>query len=208
MFARSSTIQAQLSSMDAGIAYMRDDVMSELSDIPGWVGMSLLVDRSSGRCIVTTAWETEQALHDSSSRVRSIRDRAAQMFGSDGSTLVEEWEIAALHRNHHASEGSCVRAAWVRNAPERLDAAIELYKSAALPGMEELDGFCSASLMVDRSSGRGVSCVTFDNAEAMARNADRSADMRASIAGRTGSEVTEVREFELALAHLRVPELV
>ncbi|MEV6100138.1 hypothetical protein [Nocardia sp. NPDC051981] len=207
MFARSSTIQAQLSSIDAGIAYMRDEVMSELADMPGWVGLSLMVDRRSGRCIATTAWETEDAMRDSQGRVRAIRDRAAEMFGGGG-PLVEEWEIAVLHRDHLAQEGACVRAIWTRTTPDRLDSAINVYRSAALPGMEGLEGFCSASLMVNRTTGTAVSSASFDSAEAMARNSMEAADLRASTTQQAGVEVTDVGEFELALAHLRVPELV
>jgi hypothetical protein len=56
VFARTTTIQAQQSSIDAGIAYVRDEVMSALQDMDGYVGLSLLVDRESGQCIATSAW--------------------------------------------------------------------------------------------------------------------------------------------------------
>ncbi|MGV9611844.1 hypothetical protein [Nocardia xishanensis] len=206
MFARSTTIHARTSAIDDGIAHVRDEVMPAVEGIPGCIGLSLLVDRRSGRCIVTTAWETEQAMHDSAVRVRPIRERAAEMFG--GNAEVQEWEIAVLHRDHRSREGACVRGVWVEGDPSRADTAIETYKSHTLQEMEGLEGFCSASLMVDRASGRGVSTVTFDSAEAMDRNREQAAAMRETNTRRAGIRVTDVREFELALAHLRVPELV
>src|SRR5829696_8112770 len=39
--ARSTTIQAQTSSIDGGIAYVRDHLMPELENIDGYVGISL-----------------------------------------------------------------------------------------------------------------------------------------------------------------------
>jgi hypothetical protein len=66
-----------------------------------------------------------------------------------------------------------VRAIWLETDPDRLDSAIEVYKSQSLPGMERLEGFCSASLMIDRTSGRCVSCVTFDSVDAMERNPEQ-----------------------------------
>ncbi|WP_431955176.1 hypothetical protein [Nocardia lijiangensis] len=206
MFARSTTIHARPSSIDAGIAHVRDETMPALEGIPGCIGLSLLVDRKSGKCIATTAWETEQAMRDSAVRVRPIRERVAETFG--GNAEVEEWEIAVLHRDHRSREGACVRTIWVEGDPNRADLAIDTYKSRALPGMETLEGFCSASLMVDRASGRGVSSVTFDSADAMDRNREQAAAMRETNTRHAGIRVTEVREFELALAHLRVPELV
>ncbi|WP_280234140.1 antibiotic biosynthesis monooxygenase [Nocardia cyriacigeorgica] len=205
MFARSTTIQAQPSAIDAGIAHMRDVVLPEVQEIPGCVGLSLMVDRASGRCIATTSWESEAAMRDSMDRVGPIRERAIALFG--GSAHVEEWEIAGLHRAHLSSEGACVRATWVKTDPSRIDAAVEVYKASTLPAMEDLDGFCSASLMINRKSGRAVSCTTYDNAEAMRRSREQSASLRVDAARETGVEALDVREFELALAHLRVPEM-
>lgn len=206
MFARSTTIAAQPSSIDAGIAYVRDEVLPALQDIPGCIGLSLLVDRGSGRCIATSAWDSEDAMRESAEGVRSMRDRAGQMFG--GSAQVEQWEIAVLHRDHRSHEGACVRATWMQIDPERIDGSIEFYKSEALSGMERLEGFCSASLMIDRTTGRRVSCATYDSMDALARTRERATALRSGSARQMGGEVVDVCEFELALAHLRVPELV
>lgn len=207
MYARSTTIQAQPSAIDAGIAHVRDEVMPAVENIPGCVGLSLLVDRHSGRCIITTSWENEDAMRNSMDRVRPIRDRAAEVFGG-GRTQVEQWDIAVLHRDHRVQEGAHARAIWTKTDPKRQDAAIETYKSQALPAMETLEGFCSASLLVDHTSGRGVSCATFDTADAMEHNRDAATAMRERISSQAGMEVVDMGEFELALAHLRVPELV
>jgi heme-degrading monooxygenase HmoA len=203
--ARSTTIQAQASSIDDGIAHVRDVVMPALENTDGCIGLSLLVDRQSGRCIATSAWQSEEAMRASEKQVRQIRDRAAEIFG--GSSQVEEWEIAILHRDHQSREGACVRATWIKVDPGQLDRAIEAYKMTSLPEMEQLEGFCSASLLVDRSSGRAVSSATYDSFAAMERNRDQAATVRAAGTKQAGAEVLEVREFELALAHLRVPEM-
>ena len=206
MYARSTTIQAQSSSIDAGIAHMRDTVMPALEGIDGCVGMSLLVDRTSGRCIATSSWESDEAMRASEESIRPMRDQAAELFG--GSAQVEEWEIAAMHREHRSSEGACVRATWVNVDPDQLDGGIDFYKTTILPALEELEGFCSASLLVDRASGRGVAAATFDNAEAMERNKDQLDRMRATGSQQANAEVLDQCDFELAVAHLRVPELV
>ncbi|WP_067710032.1 antibiotic biosynthesis monooxygenase family protein [Nocardia yamanashiensis] len=207
MFARSTTIHARLSAIDAGTAHVRDEILPALESFEGFVGLSLLIDRQqTGRCIVTTAWESEELMRASAARVRSMRDQAATMFG--GSPQVEEWEIAVLHRNHHTPPGACVRAVWVKTEPDRLDAAIEGYKVMSLPGMEALEGFCSASLLVDRESGYAVSCATYDSADALKQNRAQATALRDQTTRQTGVSVVEVCEFELALAHLRVPELV
>jgi heme-degrading monooxygenase HmoA len=206
VYARSTTIQAQPSSIDAGIAHVRDVVMPALQEIDGCVGMSLLVDRESGRCIATSSWETQEALHASAERVRPVRDSAAQALG--GSPTVDEWEIAVLHRDHHSGPGACVRATWLRVRPDQFDRAIEFYRESVLPAIEELEGFCSASLMLDRASWRAVSSSTFDSLEAMQRNEEQARSLRTARLRDLGADQFDVGEFELALAHLRVPELI
>ena len=205
MYARSTTIKAQPTSIDAGITHMRDTVMPALEAIDGCVGLSLLVDRTSGRCIVTSSWESEEAMRASAESLRPLRDRAAELFG--GGAQIEEWEIAAMHREHRAGEGACVRATWVKVDPDQLDGGIEFFKATLLPALEELEGFCSASLLVDRASGRGVAAATFDTAEAIEQNKDQLDGIKATGSREANAEVLDQCDFELALAHLRVPEM-
>jgi heme-degrading monooxygenase HmoA len=207
VYARSTTIQAQPLSVDIGIAHVRDVVMPALREMDGCVGVSLLVDRQSGRCIATSAWESIEAMRASAERVAPVRDRAALMF--DGSARVEEWNIELLHRDHHSRPGACVRATWLKVVPDQLTRSLDFYRSSVLPELENLDGFCSASLMVDHPAcRRAVSCSTFDSLEAMARNRDRATELRSRRVRDLGAEVIDVAEFELAIAGLRVPELV
>ena len=73
--------------------------------------------------------------------------------------------------------------------------------------LEELDGFCSASLLLDRASGRAVASATFDSVEAKERNKDQLDRLRGTGSQEVAAEVLDECDFELALAHLRVPEM-
>ena len=179
VFARSTTIAARTQAIDAGIAHVRDEVMPALDDVDGCVGLSLMVDRESGRCVLTTAC----------------------------TATVDEWEIAVVHREQYSAPGACVRATWLRTRPELFDRAVDFYRSAVLPAMEDLEGFCSASLLLDRGSGRAVSSATFDSADAMDHNRDQARALRTARLRDLSADQIDVGEFELALAHLRVPEM-
>jgi heme-degrading monooxygenase HmoA len=205
VYARSTTIEAQPESIDAGTAYVCDEVMPALETMTGCIGISLLVDRESGRCIITTAWDSEESMRASADDVAPIRDRAAEAF--KGSATVNMWEIALVHRDHPSGEGACVRATWFKAPNGQLSRSVDFYKESVLPSLQELDGFCSASLLIDRSSGRSVSSVTFDSSEAMDRNREQARSLRAARLRELGADQLDVGEFELALAHLRVPEV-
>jgi heme-degrading monooxygenase HmoA len=204
--ARTTTMQAQSSSIDDGIAYMRDELMPELENIEGYVGISLLVDRESGRCIITAAYESEDAMRASADKAKQLRSQAAGKFGGDVEN-VEEWEIGVLHRDHQSSDGACARVTWIKVPPDQASRAMDFYKSDVLPSLEDLEGFCSASMLVNYSNGRAVSTATFDSREAMERNREQAKELRNTRTREMGADVLDVGEFELAIAHLRVPEM-
>lgn len=138
--------------------------------------------------------------------VRALRDRfVAETGGSD--TIVDEWEIGLMHRDHSSMEGARARVSWLQGAPPSIDDSVESLR-AILPLLDQLPGFCSASLLVNRQAGRAVSTVIYDSADTLVQTRARANELRSSVADQTGAEVLEVAEFELAVAHLRVPELV
>ncbi|HET8595069.1 MAG TPA: antibiotic biosynthesis monooxygenase [Intrasporangium sp.] len=206
MYARSTTITAQPDKVDAGIANVRDEVMPQVRAMDGCVGLSMVVDRSSGRSIVTTAWRSEEAMHASAQGVMPIREKAAQLVG--GQTSVEEWEVAYVHREHQAGEGACSRVSWMTFGPSKSQEVIEMFRSTIMPKVRELDGFCSCSLFVNDAEGRGCITATYDSRDAMVAARDAAMGLRADMVQQLGMKVEEVAEFELCLAHLDVPELV
>ena len=137
--------------------------------------------------------------------VQPMRTRAEDMFG--GTRSAEQWEIAALHRDHRAHKGACVRATWVKVDPSMVDDGIAMFKTSVLPALEDLEGFCSASLMVNRATGQAVSSVTFDSRDAMERNRANATALKNATMSEAGANELGEGEFDLALAHLRAPEL-
>ena len=206
MYARSTTTRGNPQMIDDAIAYLRDEVMPAVTAMEGCIGLSMMCDRDSGRCIATSAWQSEEAMHNSESGMHDMRMRYAQMMGSEPE--VQEWEIAVLHRKHTAPEGACCRVIWSKGDPANADNVIDALRMTMVPRMEELPGFCSVSVLVDRETGRSVSAVVYKDRESMMQAADMGRAMREEFTRQMGGEITEVAEFDLVLAHLRVPETV
>jgi heme-degrading monooxygenase HmoA len=205
MFTRTTTVSAKPEAVDRGIENVRDEIMPAVTEMPGCRGISMLVDRSSGRCIVATAWESEDSMHDSRQRVLSMRDKAVSMM--EGSSEVEEWEVAVMHRKHDTHDGACARVARFRMDPSNADRGIDAYRMVAIPSMDELEGFCSASLMVNRETGMAVSTAAYDSREAMEHTRDQVQQLRTRVTEEAGAELVSVEEYELAMAHLHMPEM-
>jgi hypothetical protein len=206
MYARSTTVMGNGQAIDTAIAYVRDEILPTVSEMDGCIGLSMMCDRDSGRCITTTSWATEEAMHDSESGVHNLRMRYAELLG--GSPEVQEWEIAVLHRLHPAPETATCRVIWSRGDPADAERTLDAFRMSLMPRMEELPGFCSLSMLVDRESGRAVTSVVYENREAMDRAAETARPMREEFTRQMGGEITDVAAFDLVLAHLRVPETV
>jgi len=204
MYARSTSINGNPDAIDAGIACVRDEIMPELMAMDGCVGLSMVVDRESGRCIATSSWLDEESMRASGGQVAPYRSRMGEILG--GSPEVDEWEVALMHRDHASVAGSCCRITWAR--PSDVDASLEAWRTRLLPTIETTDGFCSASMLVDRA--RGVTCATvgFDSRAALDASREMAAARRETAAQDLGIEFLGVSEFDLVVAHLRVPELV
>jgi hypothetical protein len=204
VYARSTMAEVRVSSIDAAVARVRDEMMPAVLAADGSVGLSMLVNRRSGRCIVTSAWRTAEAA--------TAEERMAPMIDSAAAGAetpeVEDWEIAVLHRDHTSGPGAWVRVTWVHVEPDQSDRLVDLYRMVLLPQIAEFAGFCSASLLLDRPSGHAVSSVTFDSEDAMHSTRMLAAGVREHGAGHVDGEVLEVDELQLVLAHLRVPESV
>lgn len=205
MFARSTTIMGDPDALDAGIAFVRDDVMPQVTDLEGCVGLSLMVDPESGEGIVTSSWEREDAMRASDAQLGPLRTRAGEILG--GAPKVEEWEVVVMHRDHAAPPGACCRATWLRTDHANVDRGIDIFRMALMPRLEALAGFCSASMLVNRERGRACVTTTFDSAALMAASRDEAWAIRDAGVRDAGVDVLDVGEYQLVLAHLRVPEL-
>lgn len=204
MFARSVTFsQTDPVAIDSGIAYVRDDVMPELRS-QGCAGMSLLVDRMAGQVIATTSWETEEARAAARDTLAPYRDKAAAMFG--GHLSMADWDVALMHRDHEAFDLAACRVTWARTSD--IDGLLERFRTMTMPSISEAMGFCSVSMFVDRERGAVCGTTTFDSRATMAASRARAEANRTRMAEFVDVEYTDVMEFDLALAHLRLSELV
>ena len=114
---------------------------------------------------------------------------------------VDEWEIAVMHRTQH---GDCCRVSWLQGD---LGALTETFRVGILPRLEQIPGFCSASLLVNQSTGLGCATTVWESRAAMEDSRPDADNMRSQAASDSGGEIVDVHEFDLAYAHLHVPEM-
>jgi hypothetical protein len=206
MYARSTSIKGDPARVDQGISFVRDEVMPTVTGMDGCMGISMLVNRETGRGIATTSWMTEDDMRATDGQVSAFRSRAGEIMG--GEPEVREWEIAVMHREHDAREGSWCRVTWLTCPPEEVESTIGFFRDTVMTRLEDFDGFCSASMLVDRATGQCCGTARFDSREDLEATREMAQGMRDRRSLESNVEFGDIEECELVIAHLRVPELV
>lgn len=201
VFARTAMHQGRPDRVDACLAYLRDTAVPTILGMPSCVGMSVLASRQIGLAIISTAWETKADMHASVVKIRPIREKTAEAIGG-GTAELEEWQIAAMHRRHHAGQPVCARVIWLRIESAAVDSLVSEFHAATIPALDATRGICSTSLMVNPEWGRAAVSIAYENREAMDRRIN-GADGRRLLE----QNVIQVREFDEVMPHLRVPDL-
>jgi quinol monooxygenase YgiN len=98
-----------------------------------------------------------------------------------------------------------VRLTRLETEPANLEAAVTAYEDLVLPWLTEADGFCSAMLLVDRRTGRGLEQNVWRDAAALADSRGPAAVARADAVAAADVAVRSLEEHRLYFSTV-VPE--
>lgn len=95
MFARLTTLQGSPDRVDQGIQFVEQRVVPMTKEQPGFRGGYWAVDRSTGKAVALTLWESQQAEQDSDAEfAKQVRDEAASEVGGQ-IVSVDKYEVIA-----------------------------------------------------------------------------------------------------------------
>ena len=86
--------------------------------------------------------------------------------------------------------------------------AVDAVRLSLMPKLDDLPGFCSVSIMVRRDDGLAVAAVSYDDQADLERADEGAREFREQFAPSMGIEVIDTAVFDVAIAHLRVPETI
>ena len=93
MHARVTTLQLDPGKIDDTAAGLEQNDIPMFKSLDGFKGLTLIADRSSGKMIGTSYWESEEALKASEEAVKDARARAAETGGASGEPQVVRFEV-------------------------------------------------------------------------------------------------------------------
>lgn len=204
MFVRISTIMAEPARIDDGITYMREEVQPRVEELAGSLGLSMWVDRSSGRAVVSALWTDWESLQASSATTAAFRQDVAKRLA--GQSAMEVYELAHLHRVKPGQPGYWTRAVHIDVPANDMDRLIHHFQSTSLPDIQQHDGLVAATMGVNREDGKALVTATFDTRQALDASGSASQKRRDKATSDVpSSTVTSVVEVELVIAGFRDP---
>jgi heme-degrading monooxygenase HmoA len=94
VYARTTTIEGQADHIDEVVRQIESGVLPVLTQQDGFKGFTVHVNRSSGKVVGTSYWESQQAMEASEEAVSGPRDEAVRSAGASGGPAVEHFEVA------------------------------------------------------------------------------------------------------------------
>jgi hypothetical protein len=105
---------------------------------------------------------------------------------------VDVWEVAVVHRDHAMPDGACARVTWMSGDPDSAERAADLFRMVVLPRVQDHEGFCSASLLINTETGRAVSTVTFESRAQLEASRAAALEIREAATKELGATTDEM----------------
>jgi heme-degrading monooxygenase HmoA/predicted ester cyclase len=201
MYARMNMLAGDPARLDEATRYLQGTVRPHVEALHGNRGLAFLTNAGLGVCVIASYWDTQDAMTASEQAVQVSRKEMTEMVG--GTVTVEHYEVPVFVRRSRPQEGAGVRMTRIDTPVTDMDAGIEEFRNTAIPGLMEVSGLCSAQLMVDRATGRGVVVTAWEDEQALNASRSDAASMRARMSAVTHAQVRAVEEYRLEFSSVR-----
>ena len=168
--------------IDAGVDYLRDEVVPVLDAQLGYRGVSASADRPGAILSILSLWDTEADRAASDSPLGKAREEALKLVG--GSLSFENLEQVVSSVIKIPVPGHALYLSRVSMDPASVDRNIAFFKDEVLPRIDAVPGFCALRNMVDRQLGHAIVCSTFEDRTSLDAFVAGTEDLRASAAAR------------------------
>lgn len=201
MFVRAIYTTGDPTKIDTAIRALNTQGRELLEDRPGYRGASVFVDRTLGKLLAASWWESERARQNSDEVLRERRTAMLEPFL--GTVAVDNYEALVFHQVRQPEAGGGLRVTRLEFDPMDTDLLADTFRATVVPRLDTLTGLARASLLVDRERGRGMVGVVFVDQASLAASRASQASVRHEGAAKAHTTVTGLEEFEVVLSDVR-----
>ncbi|KUM78259.1 hypothetical protein [Streptomyces curacoi] len=198
MFVRAVYATGDPTKIDTAIRALNTQGRDLLEDRPGYRGSGVFVDRTVGKLLAASWWESEEARRNSD---EVLRERRAALLEPFAATLaVDNYEVVVFHPVRQPQQGGGLRLTRLEFDPADTDLLTETFQATVLPRLDTVAGLARASLLVDRERGRGLVGVVFVDHASFEASRAGAASIRHEGTAKAHATVTGLEEFEVVFS--------
>jgi len=187
--------------IDAGVDFLRDQVVPQVAQQNGFQGLIASSDRAAGVVGVITIWDSEEALLASESAVAKNREEAAGVLGG-GQPDVRIFEQPVGETGDTPLAAGCpLRIRPFRVDPGQIDKILSVFTAEVLPQIKAVPGFRGVRFMIDRATGEGSVGTAWADEDAL-RAADAGFEQRSQQVRDLGVRFGDSTRREILLVAL------
>jgi heme-degrading monooxygenase HmoA len=93
MHARASTMNGDPAKVDEAAKMLESSYYAQLEQVDGFRAVVALAQRDTGKSLVITFWDSDDAMAASEERANQMRSSAAAEIGAEGAPQVERYEV-------------------------------------------------------------------------------------------------------------------
>ena len=192
-----------MSRADELVRLVRDRQASG-EEIPGALGMYMLVDRAAGAMLGISIFESEDAIRAAEPLFERMGDEVPEEIRGKR-VSVDVYEVAI----HEVSDGAAAaRISTFTGDPAMIDEGLRHAVQDVLPDARSMDGWKGIVMLVDRQTGSERTITLWESREALEASEATADQLRARAAEEAEQRIVSVERFEVPLAFDRAPRLV
>jgi len=203
MFGRLTRIEGTPAEIEEGVRTFEQNVARTARDIPGNVGIVLMVNPEEGKGVGITYWSDAKALEASGEAMKRVRESATQAAGTRVAG-VDTGEVLSMERSGEPKTHTFIRLNTLQGKPEQIAAARAAYEKDVLPLLKSLKGFRAATMAANSETGKIWVSSVWETAEDRAASEAKVADLRKSTAATAGAPGATVELFESVHVEFKV----
>lgn len=201
MYVRIYALTGDPARLGAATRYLEEKLRPQVEAQPGSRGMAVLSNADLGICMISTYWDSADAMAAGERAVEVPPKEVTEMMGA--TVAAEQYEVPVFIRKGRPGPGAGVRMTRIDCDPAEISTAIEEFRHRTGPALLDMPGLDSAQFLVDRGTGRGIAVSTWEDMEILASTRSRVAALRTDLATVTRAQVRGVQEYMLNFSTVR-----
>lgn len=204
MYLRVTAFKSDPAKLDEGIAFMKDKIIPTLTQLPGCLGATCIVDREKGSGVASTLWESLEAMNKAEDAGNQARIRSTEATGIEV-VDVDRFEITVREiAQPNAPLPSYTRVITAYGDPAKTEKTAQMLRES-IPQIKARPGFRAFVAGVNRATGRGFTSSSWDSPEHREDSDKMLAASRPPVIEAGGLYGLEIANVETVIAEIKLP---